>query len=359
MENESTAAMDLTEDQPTSSTTKHQHQHQHEHDDTADGDVVIRNNDSTTFGKDSSSSSTSNADGTEREAQVSWLREDCLDFYRNELLSSSSSSSSSSSKKPITIIAVKERISLLRHGIVRAMGVKKRFPDALFLEFGVHEGKDLVRMAAFLRSIEERQKPKADSNDNTIRTYTRFHGFDSFEGLPEDWINGQMGANDEPYHKKGAFDTGGSSPDVEHLIEHQLKLRDHGRSQTSLFATDNNIVFHKGWFHESLPPFLDSHSGISSVAFVHADADLYTSTITFLRLICERKLFRKGSVIVFDEFWNYPHWEDGEFKAWMEIADDFGLEYEYFGYHARPPNVKKFKHYGYQSVGVVITSDMD
>ena len=207
MENESTAAMDLTEDQPTSSTTKHQHQH--EHDDT-DGDVVIRN-DSTTFGKDSSS--TRHADGTEREAQVSWLREDCLDFYRNELLSSSSSSSS---KKPI--IAVKERIGLLRHGIVRAMGVKKRFPDALFLEFGVHEGKDLVRMAAFLRSIEERQKPKADSNDNTISTYTRFHGFDSFEGLPEDWINGQMGANDEPYHKKGAFDTGGSSPDVEHLI---------------------------------------------------------------------------------------------------------------------------------------------
>ena len=349
MEIESTAAMDLTEDQPTSSTTKHQHQRQHKHDDNC-GDVVTRN-DGTTFGKDGCS--TRNADGTEREAQVSWLREDCLDFYRNELLSSSSSS-----KKPV--IAVKERISLLRHGIVRAMGVKKRFPDALFLEFGVHEGKDLVRMAAFLRSIEERQKQKEDSNDNTnSSTYTRFHGFDSFEGLPEDWINGQMGANDEPYHKKGAFDTGGSSPDVEHLIEHNLKLRDHGRSQTSLFATDNNIFFHKGWFHESLPPFLDSHSGISSVAFVHADADLYTSTITFLRLICERKLFRRGSVIVFDEFWNYPHWQEGEFKAWKEIAEDFGLEYEYFGYHARPPNVKKFKHYGYQSVGVVITSDMD
>ena len=123
----------------------------------------------------------------------------------------------------------------------------------------------------------------------------------------------------------------------------------------------DNVQFHKGWFHETLPQFLNDHT--EPVAFVHADADLYSSTITFLKMICERKLFRKGSVIVFDEFWNYPNWENGEYKAWLEIVDEFELEskYEYFGYHAPPDQhpTKKHKFFGYQSVGVLITCDMN
>jgi hypothetical protein len=253
-------------------------------------------------------------------------------------------------------------------GIDKAMGMKKRFPNAQFLEFGVHEGKDIVRMAVFLRSIEKRKWSRshktnnANTNTNSEPSYTTFHGFDSFEGLPEDWINGQIGADDKPYHKQGAFDTGGEPPDVKSLVNHSLKLKDHRRTNSTAVAPTkciDNVEFHKGWFHESLPQFLDDHDD-TPVAFVHADADLCTSTLTFLRLICSRRLFRKGSVIVFDEFWNYPNWENGEHKAWYEIVDEFGLEskYEYFGYHAPHPT-KPLKHYGYQSVGVVITSDMD
>jgi hypothetical protein len=268
-------------------------------------------------------------------------------------------------------------------GINKAMGVKKRFSDALFLEFGVHEGKDLVRMATFLRSVEDQKSPKSHKTTNnssgskTKSSYTTFHGFDSFEGLPEDWINGQYGADDKPVHKRGAFGTGGELPDVDNLVHHCLNLGDYGRTKSNVGRTKSNveastkpqspapaptncvdnIEFHKGWFHESLPRFLDDHA-CTPVAFVHADADLYTSTLTFLRLICARKLFRRGSIIVFDEFWNYPNWENGEYKAWLEIVDEFGLEskYEYFGYHA--PHPKKFIRFGYQSVGVVITSDM-
>ena len=45
----------------------------------------------------------------------------------------------------------------------------------------------------------------------------------------------------------------------------------------------------------------------------------------------------------------------------MDIVHAFGLDskYEYFGYHAPHPNAKQYKAYGYQSVGVVFTSDMD
>lgn len=323
------------------------------------------------------------------EHDCSWLREDCYDFYRNELLriSTGDSLSSDSKSSPTTTtspaIQVKDRVGLLRLAINRAMGVKNRFPNAQFLEFGVHEGKDLVRMASFLRSVEEQKSSKSKSHKTKTNTgekpfYTTFHGFDSFEGLPEDWINGQLDAENKPFHKQGAFHTGGKSPDVDNLVNHCLKLGDHGRSNnnnnnnTGTSSTSSksltlspptrcvdNVEFHKGWFHESLPPFLDDHAGIP-VAFVHADADLYASTLTFLRLICERRLFRRGSVIVFDEFWNYPNWQNGEYKAWLEIVTEFGLEskYEYFGYHAPHPKAKKFKQYGYQSVGVVITSDM-
>jgi hypothetical protein len=119
-----------------------------------------------------------------------------------------------------------------------------------------------------------------------------------------------------------------------------------------------HVQFHKGWFHESLPQFLDdTDHGDEPAAFVHADADLYTSTITVLDILCSRALLRKGSILIFDEFWNYPNWEEGEYKAWLEIVDKFDLQYEYFGYHAPHPR-KKHKAYGYQSVGVVITSDM-
>lgn len=308
----------------------------------------------------------------------SWLRDDCLEFYRNELLLLSSDSSSDSIKRPKNpAMQVKDRVSLLRLGINKAMGVKKRFPDAQFLEFGVHEGKDLVRMAAFLRSVEEQKSSKSHNTNSSSSIkppiYTTLHGFDSFEGLPEDWINGQFGADDKPYHKQGAFDTGGEPPDVDNLVNNRMILGDHSRTnttgtgagskQSTAAASANtqrlgNVEFHKGWFHESLPPFLDKHAN-TPVAFIHADADLYSSTITFLRLICERRLLRRGSVIVFDEFWNYPHWEEGEYKAWMEIVKEFSLEYEYFGYHGMYSRAKKSKHYGYQSVCVVITSDME
>jgi hypothetical protein len=330
----------------------------------------------------------------------SWLREDCLEFYRKELLSKKSSNAAgknNGAKQPA--IRVIERLGLLRLGIGKAMAVKQRFPNAQFLEFGVHEGKDLVRMATFLRSVEDQKRSqptknknnsnnnnnnnnndnsnsnsnKNNNNNNEPSAYTTFHGFDSFVGLPEDWINGQIGEDDKPFHKKGAFDTGGESPNVENLSNH-MTIRDYRKKNKAADTTDIDtdtdtttkqqqpqpfhVQFHKGWFHESLPQFLDdTDHGDEPAAFVHADADLYTSTITVLDILCSRALLRKGSILIFDEFWNYPNWEEGEYKAWLEIVDKFDLQYEYFGYHAPHPR-KKHKAYGYQSVGVVITSDM-
>ena len=35
-----------------------------------------------------------------------------------------------------------------------------------------------------------------------------------------------------------------------------------------------------------------------------------------------------GTIIVFDEYWNYPGWEQHEFRAWQEQA----RPYRYVGY---------------------------
>ena len=357
--------------------------------------------------EDGKTDDTSNAAST----HPPWLRPDCLEFYNIKLQCSQSTSSGSRWEGTGRITRCRERVGLLRAGINRAMDVKKRHPNAQFLEFGVHEGKDIVRMASFLRSIEEQKHKsllkalskskskskggKANGNsrsrnnnmDGDAFLYSTFHGFDSFEGLPEDWNNGQVGADNNHFHKQGAFDTGGELPDVDNLVNSDcLKLGAHGRgnNNTNIMTTVggaansdlpssaataaappptticDNITFHKGWFHNTLPPFLNTTHPNTPIAFIHADADLYSSTLTFLHPICSRKLLRAGSVIIFDEFWNYPNWQEGEYKAWNEIVNEFELEgkYEYFGFHAPSGKEKRYKHYGYQSVGVVFTSDI-
>ena len=40
-----------------------------------------------------------------------------------------------------------------------------------------------------------------------------------------------------------------------------------------------------------------------------------------------------GTVIVFDEFFNYPQWEDGEFKAFQEFLAKTKLSCEFIGYN--------------------------
>ena len=42
-----------------------------------------------------------------------------------------------------------------------------------------------------------------------------------------------------------------------------------------------------------------------------------------------------GTVIFFDEFFNYPGWQDGEFKAFIEFVETSGMNFEYLGYNNR------------------------
>ncbi|MEW5827329.1 MAG: class I SAM-dependent methyltransferase [Chloroflexota bacterium] len=144
-------------------------------------------------------------------------------------------------------------------------------------EFGVAAGKSINYIAQSL--------PDA-----------RIFGFDSFEGLPEDWRDGAP---------KGTFRT----------------------AQLPKVAANVSLI--QGWFNETLPCFLDEHP--EPVIFLHVDCDLYSSTRTVFTAL-EKRLC-PGTVILFDEFFNYPGWKDGEIRAFTEFVEHTGLQYEYLGYN--------------------------
>ncbi len=150
--------------------------------------------------------------------------------------------------------------------------------DGLFLEFGVRKGDSINRLAG-------------------MRPEVQFYGFDSFYGLPEAW--GAMG-------KAGVMSVQGRVPHVR-----------------------PNVSIVKGLFEDTLPAFLAQHPG-KSVSFVNIDCDLYSSTRTVLRHLAPR--MRAGTVIVFDELYNYPGWQECEYKAFMEFVAENGVAFDYIGY---------------------------
>ena len=51
-------------------------------------------------------------------------------------------------------------------------------------------------------------------------------------------------------------------------------------------------------------------------------------------------LFRsEGTVIVFDEYFNFPGWQEDEFRAWQEFAAHNHIQYEYLGFVSRHQQV--------------------
>ena len=150
--------------------------------------------------------------------------------------------------------------------------------DGLVCEFGVFEAWSTNHIADRLP-------------DRTV------YGFDSFEGLPERWR-----ASFGP----GAFSTGGRLPRVR-----------------------PNVRLMKGWFDETLPAFAAAHPG--PAALLHVDCDLYSSTRCVLERLGGRLV--PGSVIVFDEYFNYPGWEEHEFRAFGEFVARRRLRYEYLAYN--------------------------
>lgn len=147
--------------------------------------------------------------------------------------------------------------------------------NGLYCEFGVYTGGTINYIAS--------------------RTSSVVHGFDSFEGLPEAW--------------RAGFATGA------------FAIR-------NLPGVRPNVRLYKGWFKDTLPVFKKDHP--EPLAFGHLDADLYVSTRDVFEALGDRIV--AGTILQFDEYVNYPGWQEGEKKAFEEFCAKRHAEVEFFGY---------------------------
>jgi hypothetical protein len=73
---------------------------------------------------------------------------------------------------------------------------------------------------------------------------------------------------------------------------------------------------------------LDTHE-FEEIALLHIDCDLYSSTQSVFSYL--HKKIVPGTLIVFDEYFNYPTWERHEYAAFQEYVAYRQIRYEYFG----------------------------
>jgi hypothetical protein len=136
--------------------------------------------------------------------------------------------------------------------------MKRRKVKGPVLEFGVASGKTINHLSTL--------------------TKDKVFGFDAFEGLPEKWRAG---------FEEGAFAQ--KTPQV-----------------------NANVELVVGLFDETLPKFVKQNE-FDKIALLHVDCDLYSSTKTIFHYLGSRIV--PGTVIVFDEYFNYPGGRQHDFKA--------------------------------------------
>lgn len=147
--------------------------------------------------------------------------------------------------------------------------------DGAVVDVGVTTGKTLARIVAFLRDRE-------------------VYGFGMSSGLPEDW---------RPGFPAGSF------------------------KQDELPEVRGATIV-DGPFGETLPKFVAEHP--EPIALLHVDTSIYSSTVQALEILDARIV--TGTVVVLDEYFNYPGWQDGEYKAWGEYVERTGVRFRYEGY---------------------------
>lgn len=155
----------------------------------------------------------------------------------------------------------------------------------LFIELGVCTGKTINFIAA-------------------LNPHQKIYGFDSFEGLPEDWVR------EDKIITAGTF--GFKNPDLLPPVLHNVELV-------------------KGWFDDTLSKFIKTLAVEEKIAFLHIDSDIYSSTATALKVLGSK--ICQGTIIVFDELYNYPGYENHEFKALQEFLSQSGYEVRYLAYN--------------------------
>lgn len=169
--------------------------------------------------------------------------------------------------------------------------------EGAYIEAGVCTGKTINFLAAL----------------NPRKT---IYGFDCFEGLPEDWVRADK-----------IFEQGTFSFKEGHLES---------------LPTLSNVVLFKGLFKDVLPLFKREILKDTPISLLHIDSDIYSSCKDVFDALGDNLV--EGSVIVFDELYNYPGYDWHEWKALNEfiLANHFSIEF--IAYNANHEQVAIILH---------------
>lgn len=144
-----------------------------------------------------------------------------------------------------------------------------------YLEFGVFKGDSINWW------VEKNQNKES-----------RFYGFDTFSGLPEDF--GMI--------KKGGYSAENIIPDMR----------------------DERCHFIAGLYQDTLFNFLKNYNH-KNKKVIHIDCDLYSSTLFVLTTLGHH--LKEGDIIIFDEFITPTQ----EYKAFDDFCHAFYFEFERIG----------------------------
>lgn len=148
-----------------------------------------------------------------------------------------------------------------------------------FVECGVMAGAHPAIMLYVLQKVGQRHR--------------KVHLFDSFEGIPK--ATEDDGIDEQKVYglKKGKMESSGQSAcSIQQVIENLVKWGVYDA---------NMVVFHKGWFEETLER---DAASIEKIAFLRSDVDLYESTRQVYKHLYH-KVVRGGFVV--DDDYGFPN----------------------------------------------------
>ncbi len=186
-----------------------------------------------------------------------------------------------------TSLLVKTRHVSREYAIKKAL--ENHEENDFYLEFGVFQGTSINQSSKILK-------------DKII------YGFDSFEGLHDDW-KGDAWPN-------GYFNLNKKIPKL-----------------------NNNVKLEVGLVQKTLPEFLSKHKNLL-VNYIHLDLDTYPSTKFVLNLI--KPYLKDKCILIFDELYDFPGWKVGEYKALTEEFNEDEYEYLCFSREGKGSVVIKY-----------------
>jgi hypothetical protein len=154
---------------------------------------------------------------------------------------------------------------------------------------------DLAEFGVFKGAVTRFMRPRFPS-----RIY---HAFDSFHGVPE--------AMSLSVHQN-AFDLGGNIPDL-----------------------PPGTTVHAGWFEDTIPRWREHFD--APIAWAYIDCDLYESVCAVLEGLTDR--IRPGTILSYDDWYNFPNWQQHSLKATREWTDRTGIKLTPIAYTTREHSV--------------------